>query len=150
MHYPFSLYFRTLLVVFLLTAIVWLNGFAPSFASPLTERIASFPNWMDKPAVETVQGDLIYPAWLAGNWTMTSTLVDMAAPLAPDVTTPGFEGNRQFLHQPVRCQVRFVPSNALKGNRFTMPLLSLPTKSLVKAEVVSDRAFNGLSLAKAY
>jgi hypothetical protein len=81
---------------------------------------------------------------------MSSTLVEMVAPLAPDVTTPGFEGNRQFLNQPVRCAVRFVPKNALKGNGLTLPVLSLPTQSLVKADVVSDRAYNGLSLAKAY
>ncbi len=129
---------------------VWLWG-SPGVASasPLTDRLASFPQWEGKPPVETAQGELIYPDWLAGNWIMTSTLVEMVAPLAPDVTTPGFEGNRQFLQQPVRCPVRFVPKNALSGQG-GFPVLSLPTQSLVQANVVSDRAYNGLSLAKAY
>jgi hypothetical protein len=136
--------------VLCLVAIVSFAAASPAAASDLTERLATFPNWTGKPAVTAVQGDLIYPDWMAGTWTMTSTLVDLVAPLAPDVTTPGFEGNRQFLNQPVRCQVRFVPNTAVKGNGFSLPLLSLPTQSLVKAEIVSDRAFNGLSLAKAY
>ncbi|MDX2239131.1 MAG: hypothetical protein NW224_00430 [Leptolyngbyaceae cyanobacterium bins.302] len=140
----------TQLLSVLLAAIVWLIGAASISASPLSDRMANFPDWQDKPGVEAVQGDLIYPDWLAGTWTMTSILTEMVSPLAPEVTTPGFEGNRQFLNQPVRCKVRFVPSNVLKGNGFSLPLLSLPTKSLVKAEVVSDRAFNGLNLAKAY
>lgn len=131
------------------TAIAWSVVPATATASLLADRIASFPNWASKPELEPVQGDLVYPNWLAGNWTMTSTLTEMVAPLAPDVTTPGFDGNRQFLQQPVRCAVRFVPSNTLGGNS-SLPLLSLPTRSLVKAEIVSDRAFNGLNLAKAY
>ncbi len=113
------------------------------------ERIAAFPQWEGKPALQAATGDLVYPDWMAGNWTMTSTLVEMVAPLAPQVTTPGFEGNRQFLDDPVRCQVRFVPSNVLGGTAI-VPLLSLQNRSLIKAQIVSDRAFNGLSLAKAY
>ncbi len=134
----------------LLVLVLWLSGDQTVLASPLTERLAAFPHWDSKPAVQPAVGELVYPDWLAGSWTMTSTLVEMVAPLAPEVTTPGFEGNRQFLNKPIQCQVRFVPSTALKGNGISVPLLSLPTKSLIKAEVVSDRAFNGLNLAKAY
>ncbi|PZV08260.1 MAG: hypothetical protein DCF22_20550 [Leptolyngbya sp.] len=119
-------------------------------AGTLTERIAAFPDWHDKPTVQAVKGDLIYPDWMVGTWKMTSTLKDMVAPLAPEVTTPGFDGNRDFLNTPVTCQVRFVPNNILERNKAVIPFLSLPTKSLTKALVVSDRAFNGLSLAKAY
>jgi hypothetical protein len=122
----------------------------PAEAATLAERIAAFPQWSDKPAVEAAIGDLVYPDWMAGSWNMTSTLVQMVAPLAPDVTTPGFEGNQQFLNKPITCPVRFVPTNILERNRAFVPLLSLPTKSLVKAQVVSDRAYNGLSLGKAY
>lgn len=129
--------------------VVWGLHPATAVASPLSDRLASFPQWESKPMVAPAQGELVYPDWLAGNWTMSSTLVEMVAPLAPDVTTPGFEGNRQFLQQPVRCAVRFVPKNVLKGQR-SLPLLAFPTQSLVKAEVVSDRAYNGLSLARAY
>jgi len=136
-------------VILLWTAIAWSGVPESSHASSLAQRMASFPHWEGKPDLAAVNGDLVYPDWLAGNWTMTSTLTEMVAPLAPDVTTPGFEGNRQFLNQPVRCAVRFLPSTALKGNH-PLPLLAFPTRSLVKAEIVSDRAFNGLSLAKAY
>jgi hypothetical protein len=112
--------------------------------------MAIFPEWNNKPPVHQATGELIYPDWMAGNWEMTSTLVEMVAPLAPDVTTPGFEGNRQFLNQPLSCRVRFVPSTALEFRRTGLPFLSLPTKSLATIQVVSDRAYNGLSLAKAY
>lgn len=147
---PFLSVIRSFVIMLLLTLVLWLSASNFAFASPLTERLTSFPNWDGKPVVQPATGELIYPDWLAGSWTLTSTLVEMVAPLAPEVTTPGFEGNRQFLNKPIQCAVRFVPSTALKGNGFAVPLLSLPTKSLVKAEVVSDRAFNGLNLAKAY
>ena len=137
-------------LLFLCILCVWLSGTAGSGASALGDRMASFPDWQTKPTLDIAQGDLVYPDWLAGNWQMTSTLVDMQAPLAPEVTTPGFEGNRQFLNEPVQCPVRFVPRNALQGTGSPLPLLSLPTRSLVKASVVSDRAFNGLNLAKVY
>lgn len=138
------------LLPLLLSTLLWLSFSPSAAANSIADRIAAFPRWEDKPTLQTATGELVYPNWIAGSWTLTSTLIEMVAPLAPEVTTPGFEGNRQFLNQPVRCPVRFVPSNALNGNAFSMPLLSLPTKSLVKAEVVSDRAFNGLNLAKAY
>jgi hypothetical protein len=134
----------------LVMAVLFLLPGDEANAAPLAERIAAFPNWLDKPPVETATGDLVYPDWMAGAWTMTSTLVQMEAPLAPEVTTPGFEGNQQFLNQAIVCPVRFVPNNLLEQNRAFLPILSLPTKSLVKAQVVSDRAFNGLSLGRAY
>lgn len=130
--------------------LVWLGW--PSFAAagPLTDRIAAFPHWETKPPVQPYAGDLVYPDWFAGKWLLTSTLVDVVAPLAPEVTTPGFESNQRLLNEPVTCQVRFVVNNTLARNKAVLPLLSLPTQSLVKAQIVSDRAFNGLSLAKAY
>ena len=136
----------------LLWVVLWVGGPSlPAQAGNPADRIAAFPNWLEKPPVDPAEGDLVYPNWLAGSWVMTSTLVEMLAPLAPDVTTPGFEGNQQFLHNPIRTQVRFVPSTALRRGALPIPLLSLPTGgSLVKTAVVSDRAFNGLNLAKAY
>jgi hypothetical protein len=136
-----------------LTLLCWVGVAQPwseAIASPLTERLATFPQWQGKPPVEAVNGDLVYPEWLAGNWRMTSTLEEMVAPLAPDITTPGFEGNRQFLHEPVVCPVRFVPSNVLARTKALLPILSLPTQSLVKAQIVSDRAYNGFNLSRAY
>src|SRR4028118_1924088 len=78
-------------------------------AGQLTQRLAQFPHWESKPPVSAAKGDLIYPKWIEGTWNVTSTLVDLAAPLAPDVVTPGFESNRQYLQQPVLFKVRFQP-----------------------------------------
>lgn len=128
----------------------WILSISSVQAGTLTERIATFPNWESKPTVPPVQGELVYPTWLAGSWSMSSTLVEMVSPLAPEVTTPGFEGNRQFLNQSLVCPVRFLPTNVIERNKSILPLLSLPTQSLVNAQIVSDRAFNGLSLAKVY
>lgn len=109
----------------------------------LSDRLNTFPHWQNKPPVQQAAGDLIYPDWFEGTWEMTSTLVDMIAPLAPDVVTPGFEGNRQFLQQPITNLIRFVPAR-VGGGRFLGQLLKTQEK------IVSDRAFNGLNLARAY
>jgi hypothetical protein len=153
MKFPFSR-FRTLFspayYLLPLLLISWLYSTPALLASTLSDRVAAFPEWNDKPTVQPVKGDLIYPDWMAGTWKMTSTLKEMVAPLAPEVITPGFEGNRDFLNIPVTCPVRFLPNNILERNKAVIPVLSLPIKSLTKVSVVSDRAFNGLSLAKAY
>lgn len=130
--------------------LVWLFGAGSVWAGPLADRLAAYPQWTDKPAVQAPEGNLVYPNWFAGSWNLVSTLVDLQAPLAPEVVTPGFEGNRQFLNQPLTCEIRFVADNTLGRKRTAIPFLSLPTTSLVKTQIVSDRAFNGLSLAKAY
>jgi hypothetical protein len=115
---------------------------AGSSAPSLGGRLAKFPDWGSKPALPAARGDLVYPDWLRGNWLLTSTLVDLAAPLAPDLTTPGFEGNRDRLGVPVTCPVRFV---AVAGrSQSLVPLLTGTSTT------VADRAFNGLSLARAY
>ena len=98
-------------------------------AGQLKSHIESFPNWQ-KLTVPSAQGDLIYPDWMAGTWNVTSTLVDAAAPLAPDLVTPGFENNRRSLNVPVSFVVRFVRD--------------------ASQDLVADRAFNGLNLARAY
>lgn len=97
-------------------------------AGQLGDRLASFPHWQ-KLTVQAASGDLIYPNWMAGTWNVTSTLVDLAAPLAPDVVTPGFESNRRRMNVPVSFTVRFVWDSQ---------------------DLVADRAFNGLNLARAY
>lgn len=139
-------------LISLVASLLLISCLDPSstLATPLSERIAAFPNWQTKPPITAFAGELAYPDWFAGDWNLTSTLVEMQAPLAPDVTTPGYEGNRQFLHQPIACSVRFLAQNALGRKRSLLPVLSLPTQSLVKPQIVSDRAYNGLSLAKAY
>jgi hypothetical protein len=136
--------------------LLWLLCSGVAQAAPLTERLEQFPNWQGKPPAQAARGDLVYPEWFAGNWQVTTTLVDMAAPLAPEITTPGFEGNRQYLNQPVTFQVRFMetPSSKIFASLpLALPLASLPLPSWFsngQKQIVSDRAFNGLSLAKAY
>lgn len=140
----------SLLALIFLPLLLWGWGTGSVQASPLVDRIAAFPEWQTKPPTQPATGELIYPDWMAGTWKLTSTLVDLAAPLAPEITTPGYDGNRQFLNQPVVCTVRFLVETTLSRSQALIPLLSLPTRSLVKPGVISDRAFNGLSLAKAY
>ena len=138
------------ILVYLLPFVWLMLGVGSAQAGALSDRIAAFPNWNSKPVVEAITRDLVYPNWFSGTWTMSSTLVDLVAPLAPELTTPGFEDNQQLLNKPIACQVRFGVSNALGRRKVPLPLLSLPTQSLVKTQVISDRAFNGLNLARAY
>jgi hypothetical protein len=114
-------------------------------AGELSEKLAHFPQWEKLTSVQPAWGDLIYPDWMAGNWHLKSTLVDLAAPLAPDIVTPGFESNRQQLNQPINFQVRFIPEKTL------VSALKITPKTDGKTNViVADRAFNGLNLAKTY
>ena len=96
-------FWQVILNLSLITIVLlWINNAA---AETLTERIANFPNWENKPLISAPKTDLIYPDWMAGNWNVESTLIDMVAPLAPKIITPGFENNRQYLYQPVNFQV---------------------------------------------
>ena len=129
---------------FFLVLVLLLWG-GEAIALNLDQRLASFPHWESKPSVQVAEGDLVYPEWMSGTWDVTSTLVDLVAPLAPDVVTPGFEGNRRYLNVPVNFPVRFgknrLPTSSLK-------LMTQPLK--VKSAIIADRAFNGLNLARAY
>ncbi len=134
----------------LLVWLLWLQGVTAAYAGPIRDRMDTFPNWETKPTLSPSEGDLIYPTWFAGTWTLTSTLVEQLSPLAPDIMTPGFEDNRQFLNQPIQATVRFIADNTLERSRAALPLLSLPSRSLTTTRIISDRAFNGLNLARAY
>ncbi|MEM9807087.1 MAG: DUF6816 family protein [Cyanobacteria bacterium P01_D01_bin.56] len=126
-----------------LLVLVWLLCSGEALATPLAERVSTFPDWSNKPPVQPSEGDLVYPSWMNGTWEMTSTLHNMVAPLAPEVVTPGFEGNRQFLEIPVVANIRFKIARVAQGKFLNQPLKTTEG-------VVSDRAFNGLSLARAY
>lgn len=136
---------RNLLWIGLLT-FVWLMCSGQVAAATLTERQQAFPNWESKPEVQLSDGDLAYPNWMNGTWRMTSTLVDMQAPLAPEIVTPGFEGNRQFLDKPVRAVIKFKPVR-VSSRSFLDRVIPGDDDEI---QIVSDRAFNGLSLARAY
>jgi hypothetical protein len=110
-------------------------------AGVLANRIALFPRWESKPPVSVAQEDLIYPAWMEGTWNVTSTLIDLIAPLAPEVVTPGFESNRRYLNQPIQFQVRFIARSPTR--RALLPITIQPS-------IVADRVFNGLNIGKTY
>ena len=135
-------------------------------AGELNRLLENFPKWEKLTEVQPAVGDLIYPQWMKGEWFVKSTLVDLVAPLAPDIVTPGFESNRQYLDVPVSFKVRFV--NQSKTKNLTPPYrtpLSLLRRregyevnsrtplSLTRrgegGEVIADRAYNGLNLARA-
>jgi len=138
---------RRNLLWLVLLVLVWLTCSAQAVAETLTERQQAFPNWQNKPSVSVSSGDLFYPQWMSGTWRMESTLVDMVAPLAPEIVTPGFEGNRQFLGKPIPAVIKFVEKSVSKGRFLNKPLSNDAEDDI---EIVSDRGFNGLSLARAY
>lgn len=125
----------------LLLLTVWLLCSGDALALPLAGRFQEFPRW-EKLPLPSAQGDLVYPDWLAGTWELTSTLVDLAAPLAPDIVTPGFDSNQAMVDQPVTCVVRFVETPSLLSGFFP--------RVLSQGDIVADRAFNGWNMAQAY
>jgi hypothetical protein len=130
---------------FCLSVILILGWSDNAIAGELSARLANFPKWAKLTSVQPAKGDLVYPEWMAGTWQVTSTLVDLAAPLAPDIVTPGFEGNRQQLNQPVSFKVRFVKEKSPIDSLKIIPKIDSNAKILV-----ADRAFNSLNLARAY
>lgn len=134
---------------------LWLGG-GEVRAGILSDRLSTFPQWNTKPPIASAQGDLIYPDWMAGTWQVSSVLVEMVAPLAPEIVTPGFESNRRYLNQPVHFKVRFQADRAQPRTRNLIPSSpALSTASgggakLLNQPIIADRAFNGLNIGKAY
>lgn len=122
-----------------------LIGIQEAKAGELELRIANFPQWEKIKTVKSAEGELVYPNWMEGDWQLKSTLVDLVAPLAPDIVTPGFEGNRRYLQEPISFPVKFVPEQLLD-----LSLQTTAGKESKVSEIVADRAFNSLSLARAY
>ncbi|MGM3306241.1 DUF6816 family protein [Anabaena sp. WFMT] len=125
--------------------LLFLIGNGEAQAGELATRLANFPQWEKLTSVKIAEGDLIYPDWMFGNWQVTSTLVDLAAPLAPDIITPGFEGNRRQLNQPITFSVRFVKVKPQISGFKLIPKIDNQSQILV-----ADRVFNSLNLSKAY
>jgi hypothetical protein len=118
---------------------------AQAQAGELSEKLANFTTWEKLTSVKPATGDLNYPEWMEGTWKVSSTLIDLAAPLAPDIVTPGFEGNRSQLNKPVDFLVRFVKAKPQNSS------LKLLKKTENNTEIViADRVFNSLNLSKAY
>jgi hypothetical protein len=137
--------------IFILCSIILLFNITEVLAGELSIHLSQFPNWEHKPNVSVAEGDLIYPEWFAGTWEMSATLVDMVAPLAPDLVTPGFEANRVYLNRPIVTQVRFIKpeKSRLYSNYLSLPKVTQKSSSKTLS-LVADRAFNGLNLARAY
>ncbi|AFZ57752.1 hypothetical protein H6G54_16850 [Anabaena cylindrica FACHB-243] len=138
------MFFIRVLWSFCLTLFLLLgNGEAQ--AGELATRLANFPQWEKLTSVKTAKGDLVYPNWMSGTWQVTSTLVDLAAPLAPDIITPGFEGNLRQLNQPITFLVRFVKIKPQISGLKLIPKVDNQSQILV-----ADRVFNSLNLSRAY
>lgn len=137
------MFLKTILSIFLIILFLFPTGKAQ--AGELSEKLADFTKWEKLTSVKTAEGDLTYPNWMSGTWKVTSTLVDLAAPLAPDIITPGFAGNRSQINQPVNFLVRFIKvKQPISG-------LKILGKTENKPEIlVADRVFNSLNLSKAY
>jgi hypothetical protein len=135
---------KYLIIIFLIAIALFYNP-TETFAGQLATRVEQYPNWNSKPSLQVAQGNLEYPDWIEGTWQVTSTLVDLVAPLAPEYLTPGFEGNYRYLDRPIQFEVRF-------DRKLFLTQTQIPTISLVKRKfpVVADRAFNGLKIAQAY
>lgn len=125
-------------------------------AGQLAERLSEFPDWNHKPMIQKAQGDLYYPQWMEGEWDVTSTLVDKVAPLAPQISTPGFEKNSTLMNQPIEFKVRFKTVQALpKLQIFPLTLFFTQAGSeeqengKIYPKIVSDRAFNGFNMGRA-
>jgi hypothetical protein len=118
-----------------------------AIAGSLQERLEQFPNWRSPPILQPAKGDLYYPDWFAGQWQVTSTLVDLVAPLSPDIVTPGFEANQKTLNQPVTFPVQFGPETFKIS---ALPPLPFPVRQNIPSQgIVADRTYNGMSLAEA-
>ena len=129
---------------------MWWSSSESAIASDLSDRLARYPDWNAQPKVTQHEGELSYPEWFRGQWTATSTLIEQIAPLAPEIVTPGFESNRQYINKPIEFTVQFIPTDPHKADKFSP--LSLPRlKSNPPVPlIVADRAFNGLNIATAY
>ncbi|WP_208095410.1 DUF6816 family protein [Nostoc sp. 106C] len=130
---------------FCLVALLLFGWNGNAIAGELSERLANFPQWEKLTSVQPASGDLAYPEWMAGSWQVTSTLVDLVAPLAPDIVTPGFDTNRKKLNQAVSFLVRFIPEKSAVTRLKIFPKIDKKTTILI-----ADRGFNSLNLARAY
>lgn len=132
------------LLKIILVCLVLLSFTSTAYAATIEERIDQFPQWTNKPSVKLAKEDLKYPEWMAGTWNVTSILTEQIAPLAPDIMTPGFEDNQNYLDQAIAFQVRFGTDYDHRPQGFLSRLKSS------QPMVVADRAFNGKKIAQAY
>ncbi|WP_309738003.1 DUF6816 family protein [Chamaesiphon sp. OTE_20_metabat_361] len=138
------------ILIWIGTIAIWCGSIQISLAGDLSDRVARYPDWNAQPKVALHEGELSYPEWFRGRWMANSTLLEQIAPLAPEIVTPGFESNRQYIDKPIEFTVQFIqtdPNKNLKSSLLNLPKLksNLPTP-----KIVADRAFNGLNITTAY
>ena len=117
-----------------------------AIASPLANRLQQYPQWDNKPPAKIARGDLYYPQWMAGTWSVESILKEQIAPLAPEVITPGFNDNQQYIDRPVTFLVRFETKDSQPEKRLFFQQQNNARGNFV----VADRVFNGTNIAAAY
>ena len=131
-------------IILILTTVIL---FAQSaIASPLENRLQQYPQWNNKPPAKIAKGDLYYPQWMTGTWSVESTLKEQIAPLAPEVVTPGFEDNQQYIERPVTFLVRFKTKDKGSQKRVFFSQQNNNKQNFI----VADRVFNGTNIAAAY
>jgi hypothetical protein len=138
------------ILTYLSTIVMWWSSSQGAIAGVLSDRIDRYPIWDTQPQVTQHEGELTYPDWFRGRWIAASTLLEQIAPLAPEIVTPGFESNRQYINKPIEFTVQFVPNNPAQNVKIA--LLNLPRlkSNLPTPQIVADRAFNGSNIATAY
>jgi hypothetical protein len=129
---------------------IWLYSAQGVLAGVLSDRIDRYPNWDTQSQLSQHEGELTYPEWFRGRWIATSTLLSQSAPLAPELVTPGFESNRQYIDKPIEFTVQFIPTDPTKSIEFSPLNLPKLKANLPKPKLIADRAFNGLNIATAY
>ncbi len=127
-----------------LVCIILFSFSTTATAATISERIKQFPQWDNKPPVQLARGDLEYPEWMAGMWNVSSTLIEKVAPLAPDIVSPGFEDNNDYIDKAIAFQVRFGKEYYISPQGILSAFRSSPPP------IVADRAFNGKKIAEAY
>jgi hypothetical protein len=150
--YKFSDFIRLGTLCCSIVLALFLSGLpiASASAGPLQTRLEQFPDWRSPPMLQPAKDDLYYPEWMSGHWKVTSTLVNLAAPFAPTIVTPGFEDSQKLLQKPVTFLVKFgtVPAKVqpIPSSPFPVGTIS-PTNTT--SQIVADRTYNGMSLATA-
>jgi hypothetical protein len=131
---------KILLIIGAIAILFWTN---PAQAGTLAERLAAFPTWPNAQQLQTT-GELTYPQWLAGEWAVTSTLVDRIAPLAPQIVPPSFQRSQSELDRPTTFRVRFGSTTTNVSAGISVNQKSPPSKILI------DRVFNIEQIANTY
>lgn len=117
-----------------MSALVGLSGCSSSFVAVSSAHAATTQSFADRLSADTLTmpplpvnlvsstgvDNLFYPAWLAGEWQVTQTLVEATTPLglkyiggpnaSIEIATESFQEQRRQINVPVTFRLRYVPS----------------------------------------